>query len=94
MTEKHAKNKHFPAETEIFSTRSSGKPFTENEYTERHEKAPNGTDAVRNPVRRQNVDALMLPADLREIVESWETLPEAVRAGIFAMVKAASIGRD
>jgi hypothetical protein len=34
----------------------------------------------------------MLPADpsLREVVDAWDRLPEAVRAGIVAMVKAAT----
>jgi hypothetical protein len=34
----------------------------------------------------------MRPADpaLREVVDAWDRLPEAVRAGILAMVKAAS----
>jgi hypothetical protein len=36
----------------------------------------------------------MLPADpaLREVVSAWDRLPEAVRAGIVAMVKAAAKG--
>ena len=33
-----------------------------------------------------------LGADLALIVERWDALPEAVRAGIVAMVKAASVG--
>jgi hypothetical protein len=34
----------------------------------------------------------MLPADpgLKTVVDAWDRLPEAVRAGIVAMVKAAS----
>jgi hypothetical protein len=34
----------------------------------------------------------MLPADpdLATVIETWDRLPEAVRAGIVAMVKAAS----
>jgi hypothetical protein len=34
----------------------------------------------------------MLPADpaLREVIDAWDRLPEAVRTGIVAMVKAAS----
>jgi hypothetical protein len=31
---------------------------------------------------------------LREVVAAWDGLPEAVRAGIVAMVKAASGGKD
>ena len=30
-----------------------------------------------------------LPDDLRGVVEAWDGLPEALRAGIVAMVKAA-----
>ena len=30
-----------------------------------------------------------LPQDLRQVVEGWDALPEAVKAGIVAMVKAA-----
>ncbi len=30
-----------------------------------------------------------LAADLRHVIEAWPTLPEAIRAGIVAMVKAA-----
>jgi hypothetical protein len=34
----------------------------------------------------------MLPGDpaLREVIKAWDRLPEAVRAGIAAMVKAAT----
>jgi hypothetical protein len=31
-----------------------------------------------------------LPPDLAAIVDAWPALPEAIRAGIVAMVKAAS----
>jgi hypothetical protein len=30
-----------------------------------------------------------LPDDLRSVIDTWERLPEAVKAGIVAMVKAA-----
>jgi hypothetical protein len=33
-------------------------------------------------------DEMMSP-ELRQVVEAWDSLPEAVRAGIVAMVKAA-----
>jgi hypothetical protein len=33
-----------------------------------------------------------VPADLSLVVENWDRLPEAVRAGIVAMVKAATGG--
>jgi hypothetical protein len=38
----------------------------------------------------------MLPADpdLKAVVEAWDRLPEAVRAGIVAMVKAAAKGGE
>ncbi len=31
-----------------------------------------------------------LAADLRQVIEAWPSLPEAIRAGIVAMVKAAA----
>jgi hypothetical protein len=90
LNEKQAKNKHFPAEKKGFSSQVSSEPFSKKHCTERHEKAPSGSDAVRNPVRRVDFDSLMIPPELREVIQSWEKLPEAVRAGILAMVKAAS----
>jgi hypothetical protein len=30
-----------------------------------------------------------LPDDLRKVIEAWDSLPKAVKAGILAMVKAA-----
>jgi hypothetical protein len=38
----------------------------------------------------------MLPGDpdLRAVVDAWPTLPEPVRAGILAMVRASGGGRD
>jgi len=38
----------------------------------------------------QHVQAQELPPDLREIVRAWPKLPQAIRAGILAMVKAYS----
>jgi hypothetical protein len=37
----------------------------------------------------QVVPKTTLPADLAQVVEAWGRLPEAIRAGILAMVKAA-----
>jgi hypothetical protein len=37
-------------------------------------------------------DTCQTDPDLARIVDAWPTLPEAVRAGIVAMVKAASRG--
>ena len=31
-----------------------------------------------------------MPPDLAEVIEHWDRLPEAVKAGILAMVKASS----
>ena len=39
-------------------------------------------------------DAPALAPDLARIVEAWADLPEAVRAGIVAMVKAAAPGKN
>ena len=30
-----------------------------------------------------------LPIDIREVIDAWDSLPEAVKAGVVAMVKAA-----
>jgi hypothetical protein len=38
------------------------------------------------------MDAAPLDADLQSVVDGWHTLPDAVRAGIVAMVKASAIG--
>jgi YD repeat-containing protein len=37
-----------------------------------------------------STDTCHIDPDLREIIESWERLPEAIRAGIMAMIHAAS----
>jgi hypothetical protein len=42
------------------------------------------------PSLPQPYGAPELPPELAEIVNAWDGLPEAVRAGIVAMVKAAS----
>jgi hypothetical protein len=36
-------------------------------------------------------DNCQLPPDLAAVVAAWPSLPEAIRAGILAMVKAASV---
>jgi hypothetical protein len=36
----------------------------------------------------RRLDALAVDADLRAMVDGWGTLPEAVRAGMLAMVRA------
>jgi hypothetical protein len=46
-------------------------------------KAGSGPVATHLPL-----DPTPMPADLSLIIESWEQLPEAVRAGIVAMVRA------
>jgi hypothetical protein len=37
-------------------------------------------------------DTCQIPPDLAAVVAAWPTLPEPIRAGILAMVKAASAG--
>jgi hypothetical protein len=37
-------------------------------------------------------DTCHLPPDLAAVVAAWPTLPEAIRAGIVALVKAAAPG--
>ena len=34
------------------------------------------------------------PSDLAEVIDRWEALPEAIRAGIVAMVRAAAPSGD
>jgi hypothetical protein len=36
-------------------------------------------------------DTRCLPSDLAAVVDAWPTLPEALRAGILALVKAATL---
>jgi len=36
----------------------------------------------------------VVPADLATVIAAWERLPEALKAGILAMVKAAKVGHD
>jgi hypothetical protein len=53
---------------------------------------------VRTPAATGSATELLpdlLPADpaFREVVAAWDRLPEAVRAGIVAMVKAAASGK-
>jgi hypothetical protein len=35
--------------------------------------------------------SVLTPHDLADVVAAWPTLPEAIRAGILALVKAASV---
>jgi hypothetical protein len=35
----------------------------------------------------------LVPSDLAAVVNAWPALPEAIRAGILAMVKAATPGK-
>src|SRR4051812_32674373 len=56
---------------------------------------PSGTDSpekstVSVPVGREEGSPSALSPDLRKVVEAWDFLPEAIRRGIVAMVKAAN----
>ena len=50
--------------------------------------AGNGTMARPQPEQRDAPSTPSVPEDLREVVEAWARLPEALRAGILAIVKA------
>ena len=58
------------------------------------------TDNIGTSEQRPNVLAFCLAflsrksTDLALLVERWDSLPDAVRAGIVAMVKAASPGKE
>jgi hypothetical protein len=53
-----------------------------------------GSVPVRPPTATQNAtrDCVVPDPDLAAIVAAWPELPEAIKAGILAMVKAARIG--
>ncbi len=50
------------------------------------------TETTPEPLAQTLARQLEKHPDLAHLVERWDTLPEAVRAGIVAMVKAASEG--
>lgn len=53
---------------------------------------PTVTDPTRPPRATAGATFLAAPdADLAALVAAWPTLPEAIRAGIVAMVKAAAL---
>jgi hypothetical protein len=39
-------------------------------------------------------DSCPIPPELNLVIDAWDRLPEAVRAGIVAMVKASDTGRQ
>ena len=47
----------------------------------------------KTPESRENYvkNYVTLPPDLQAVVDTWDSLPEAVKAGIVAMVKAAKV---
>src|SRR5271157_2546959 len=55
---------------------------------------PNESGSIRPLTATQNATRLLPEdSDLAAVIEAWDGLPEALKAGIVAMVKAAS-GRD
>ena len=54
--------------------------------------APAARSAFAAPSAQNPVETARNDPDLAVVVEAWPTLPEAVRAGILAMVKAAARG--
>ena len=60
----------------------------------RSRQHPTGTAPSRPPTATQNATRLLpADADLAAVVAAWPTLPEPIRAGILAMVRAASEGQ-
>ena len=47
------------------------------------------TETIRTPTGTAPVPTALPPPDLAAVVEAWPELPEALKAGIVAMVKAA-----
>jgi hypothetical protein len=45
---------------------------------------------IKEPLPRSRPDTVPLAPDLAAVVSAWPTLPEPIRAGILAMVRAAS----
>jgi hypothetical protein len=50
------------------------------------------SDSIRPPTATKNApsDRVVADADLAAVVDAWPGLPEAIKAGILAMVKAAT----
>ena len=51
------------------------------------EKAPISSDSGANSSSRAPPDTLKPTPDLQTVIDTWHDLPEAVKAGILAMVK-------
>ena len=52
---------------------------------------PNESGSIRPPTATQNATRLLTEdSDLAAVIEAWDRLPESLKAGIVAMVKAAS----
>ena len=88
MTENQGKNKQKPAKNAGFLMRSRVEPQPPVQCTEVQRNAAQSGESVRSPVSETNNDSLNLTGDLRVIVDAWADLPEAVKAGIVAMVRA------
>jgi hypothetical protein len=76
---------------EKFSRASSKKPITDRPKTSRKVFAENDLgDNTENVAHHLPTDACRTDPDLAAVVSAWPDLSEAIKAGILAMVKAAS----
>ena len=63
-------------------------------------RSRSATNRFRLRPSRESVDPHLIhesrktPSDLAEVIDRWEALPEAIRAGIVAMVRAAAPSGD
>jgi hypothetical protein len=67
-------------------------PLIKSQRSESHNQSShNGLRIATTPVSHHiPTDSCQIDPDLAAVIEAWDRLPEAVRAGIVAMVKAAS----
>jgi hypothetical protein len=77
----------------VYVEATSGNPIRPSSQTKTGEdtKRPvRATESATYDVAENREVTPPLPADLRSIVDAWDEIPEVVRSGIVAMVKAAS----
>jgi hypothetical protein len=79
--EKTAKNARY-------SAKGRRSPATSVQCTELHRNAPESSLRATAGATGQSEVARALPSDLQAVVDAWGTLPQPVKAGILAMVKA------
>jgi len=79
---------------------NTSKAANSNELRQAHSDSASRTEPTQDDPRRPpratrgaTRDCIVDDPDLAAVVAAWPELPEAIRAGILAMVKAASLGR-